>query len=156
MVARSGGTPIRVASKSVRCRALLRRVLARPGYAGILAYTLPEALWLADGADPVSGDVVVGYPTADRSALRALAASESAASAVTLMVDSVEQLDLIDSVVAPSARPALRVCVDLDASLRLSAGGSISACCARRCTRRPRPPPWRRRSCPDRGSRWSG
>ena len=36
------------------------------------------------------------------------------------------------------------------------AGGSISGCCARRCTRRPRPPPWRRRSCPDRGSRWSG
>ena len=34
----------------------------RPGFAGILAYTLPEALWLADGADPVSDDVVVGYP----------------------------------------------------------------------------------------------
>ncbi len=122
MVARSGGTPIRVASKSVRCRALLRRVLARPGYAGILAYTLPEALWLAGGAEPVSGDIVVGYPTANRSALRTLAASESAASAVTLMVDSVEQLDLIDSVVAPSARASLRVCLDLDASLRFLGG----------------------------------
>jgi D-serine deaminase-like pyridoxal phosphate-dependent protein len=122
MVARSSGTPIRVASKSVRCRALLRRVLARPGYAGILAYALPEALWLAGGVEPVSTDVVVGYPTANRSALRALAASEAAASAVTLMVDSVEQLDLIDSVVAPSARPSLRVCLDLDASLRLFGG----------------------------------
>src|SRR3954447_2364204 len=122
MVARSGGTPIRVASKSVRCRALLRRGLARPGYAGVLAYTLPEALWLADGPDPVSGDVVIGYPTANRSALRALAHSEAAASAVTLMVDSVEQLGLIDSVVAPSARPALRICLDLDASLRLFGG----------------------------------
>ena len=47
-------------------------MLARPGFAGVLAYTLPEALWLADGADPVSDDVVVGYPSADRSALRRL------------------------------------------------------------------------------------
>ena len=53
MVERAHGTPIRVASKSVRCRALLRRVLARPGYAGVLAYALGEALWLVDGPDPV-------------------------------------------------------------------------------------------------------
>ena len=54
LVRRAGGTPIRVASKSVRCRALLRRVLDRPGYAGVLAYSLAEALWLAgDGPDAV-------------------------------------------------------------------------------------------------------
>ena len=37
----------------------------------MLAFTLPEALWLAGhGFD----DLVVAYPTADRAALRALAA----------------------------------------------------------------------------------
>ena len=41
---------------------MLRRVLARPGFAGVLAYSLPEALWLSGGEDPVSTDVVVGYP----------------------------------------------------------------------------------------------
>jgi D-serine deaminase-like pyridoxal phosphate-dependent protein len=122
MVRRAGGTPIRVASKSVRCRELLRRVLAVPGYAGVLAYSLREALWLATGDSALSGDVVVGYPSADRRALASLASSESAAAAVTLMVDSVEQLDLVDAVVAPGRRPELRVCLDLDASLRLFGG----------------------------------
>ncbi|MGZ4612842.1 MAG: amino acid deaminase/aldolase, partial [Kineosporiaceae bacterium] len=66
MVRRAGGKPIRVASKSVRNRAVLRRVLALPGYSGVLAYTLPEALWLAGGENPVSTDVVVAYPSVDR------------------------------------------------------------------------------------------
>lgn len=122
LVRRAGGRPIRVASKSVRCRALLRRVLARPGFAGVLAYSLPEALWLAEGDDPVSDDVVVGYPSVDRAALRRLAGDERAAARVTLMVDSVDQLDLVDAVVAPGGRPALRVCLDLDVSLRLLGG----------------------------------
>jgi D-serine deaminase-like pyridoxal phosphate-dependent protein len=121
---RAAGTPIRVASKSVRCRSVLRRVLARPAFSGVLAYTLAEALWLAGGEDPVSRDVVVGYPSADRTALRRLAASEELASRVTLMVDSVEQLDLVDAVVPAAARPQLRICLDVDASLR-AAGGRV-------------------------------
>ena len=66
LVRRAAGKPIRVASKSVRCRAVLRRVLGRPGFAGVLGYSLREALWLAGGEDPVSTDVVVAYPSADR------------------------------------------------------------------------------------------
>jgi D-serine deaminase-like pyridoxal phosphate-dependent protein len=119
---RAAGKPVRIASKSVRNRTVLRRVLARPGFAGILAYSLPEALWLADGGDPVSTDVVVGYPTADRTALRQLAGDETAVARVTLMIDSVEQLDLIDAAVPPSRRPGLRVCLDVDASLRAVRG----------------------------------
>ena len=116
---RAAGRPIRVASKSVRSRAVLRRVLARPGFAGVLGYTLAEALWLAGGDDPVSTDVVVGYPSVDRGALRRLAADEELAARVTLMVDSTDQLDLLDDVVLPGHRPAVRVCLDVDASLRL-------------------------------------
>ncbi|MBB3676143.1 amino acid deaminase/aldolase [Modestobacter versicolor] len=119
LVRRAAGRPIRVASKSVRSRAVLRRVLARPGFAGVLGYTLAEALWLAGGDDPVSDDVVVGYPTVDRGALRRLAADEQAAARVTLVVDSVEQLDVLDAVAPPGSRPTVRVCLDLDASWRL-------------------------------------
>jgi D-serine deaminase-like pyridoxal phosphate-dependent protein len=122
LVRRAAGKPVRVASKSVRSRAVLRRVLALPGFAGILAYSLPEALWLAGGEDPVSTDVVVGYPTADRTALRQLAGDETAVGRVTLMIDSVDQLDLIDATVPPSRRPRLRVCLDVDASLRAVRG----------------------------------
>ncbi|TXK20035.1 amino acid deaminase/aldolase [Homoserinibacter sp. GY 40078] len=114
MLQRAQGTTIRVASKSVRVRAVLDAVLALPGYRGILAYTLPEALWLADICD----DVVVGYPTADRAAIAQLAADERLASRVTLMIDSVEQLDLVDAVVPPDARATIRVCLELDASFR--------------------------------------
>lgn len=124
LVRRASGKPIRVASKSVRSRDVLRRVLARPGFSGVLAYALPEALWLAGGDDPVSTDVVVGYPSADRAALRRLAADDVLAGRVTLMVDSLAQLDLVDAVVPPDRRPELRICLDVDASLR-AAGGRV-------------------------------
>lgn len=120
LVRRAGGRPIRVASKSVRCRALLQRVLARPGFAGVLAYSLAEALWLVGSG--LSDDVVVAYPTVDRGALAALAADEAAARAIALMVDDVAQLDVVDAVVPAGRRPALRLCLDVDASLRLAGG----------------------------------
>jgi D-serine deaminase-like pyridoxal phosphate-dependent protein len=122
LVHRAGGKPTRVASKSVRSRDVLRRVLARPGFAGVLAYSLPEALWLSGGDAPVSDDVVVAYPSVDRSAIRELAGDEAAAARVTLMVDSPDHLDLVDSVVPPGRRPSLRICIDVDASLRIAGG----------------------------------
>lgn len=112
-----GRATIRLASKSVRCRALIDRALSLDGYQGILGFTLPEALWLAESHD----DVVVAYPTADRQALRQLAADSRLASRVTLMIDSVDQLDLIGSVVG-AARATIKVCIDLDASLELAGG----------------------------------
>lgn len=120
LVHRTGGrATIRLASKSVRSRDLIQRVLKHQGYRGILAFTLPEALWLAEDHE----DVVIGYPTADRTALQQLAKDERAASRVTLMIDSLAQLDFIDEAVGV-AHPRLRLCIDLDASLEL-AGGRI-------------------------------
>src|SRR3954447_9331776 len=111
MVRRAGGKPIRLASKSVRCRALQERVLADEsgGFRGILGFTLPEALWLSDqGFD----DIVVAYPTADRAALRDLA---ERGRGPAIMVDSAEQLDYLESAVGGDWQP-LRVCIDVDAS----------------------------------------
>jgi D-serine deaminase-like pyridoxal phosphate-dependent protein len=115
LVRRAAGRAIRVASKSVRCRTLLDRVLARPGFAGLLCYSLREALWLC--AQGTSDDLVVGYPTADRGALAELAANPVARERITLMADSAEQLDLVDEAVG-TGHPELRVCLDLDASWR--------------------------------------
>jgi D-serine deaminase-like pyridoxal phosphate-dependent protein len=116
LVGRAAGKPVRVASKSVRSRDLLARVLARPGWRGVLAFTLPEAIRLVRAG--VSDDVVVAYPTADRAALAELAGDPDLATAVTLMVDDLAQLDLVDAVRAPGQRPELRICLDLDASWR--------------------------------------
>lgn len=109
---------IRVASKSVRVRSVMDAVLALPGYAGVLAYTLPEALWLAEGdaEHPPIEDVVVGYPTADRAAIARLATSPELAARVTLMVDSIAHLDFVDAVVPPAQRESIRLCLELDSS----------------------------------------
>jgi D-serine deaminase-like pyridoxal phosphate-dependent protein len=114
LTARAAGKPIRVASKSVRCRALLYRVLARPGWRGILAYTLPEAIWLVRAG--VSEDVLVAYPSVDRRAIRELTARPDLAAAIVLMIDSVDHLNLIDAVAGPEERPEVRICLELDAS----------------------------------------
>ncbi len=118
---RAGGKPIRLASKSVRCRELIDWVLRTPGFRGVMAFTLPEALWLARTLDEDRGDVLVGYPCADAEPLRELAADERAAARVVLMADSVEHLELICAAAGPDG-PPLRICLDLDASLRLLGG----------------------------------
>ncbi len=113
LVRRAAGKPIRLASKSVRCRALQERVLSSQGFGGILSFALPEALWLeSHGFD----DLVVAYPTADRAALRELAARvrKRPELRLTVMIDSVEQLDLIDSTTDTRATP-IRICLDVDA-----------------------------------------
>jgi D-serine deaminase-like pyridoxal phosphate-dependent protein len=129
MLRRAGGTTIRVASKSVRVRGIVDAVLALPGYSGVLAYTLSEALWLASGdaAHVPIEDVVVGYPTAERAAIRRLATDPALASRVTLMVDEIEQLDLIDSVIPPGRRETIRVALELDASWTNRVLGHIGA-----------------------------
>ncbi|KZO58811.1 alanine racemase [Dietzia maris] len=114
---RAGGTRIRVASKSVRSRGVLREVLGSDllgdeAVRGVMAYSLSEALWLVDsGCD----DVLMGYPTVDRAALGRLGADAAALDAVTLMVDHPRQLEIAREAGAGDAR----VCIDVDSSLRL-------------------------------------
>ncbi len=120
MTSRAAGKVIRLASKSVRCRELQRQVLATDGFEGILAFTLPEALWLVGhGFD----DIVVAYPSVDKVALRELAAlaERRPEKRVVVMVDSVEHLDLIESVIAGTGS-VVEVCIDLDAGLWLLDG----------------------------------
>jgi D-serine deaminase-like pyridoxal phosphate-dependent protein len=121
LLRRANGTPIRLASKSLRVREAIESVLALPGWHGVLAYSLREALRLSATID----DVVLGYPTVDRGAIAALAANPEAASRVTLMIDSLLHLDVIDAVVPASARPELRIALDLDMSIDLPVLGHL-------------------------------
>ncbi len=115
---RAGGKPVRVASKSVRCRALLERVLARDGFAGIMSFTLAESLWLARSG---FGDVLLAYPSADRAGFAELTADPKLAAAVTVMVDDPAQLRLIDAA-RDGGREEIRVCLELDTALKLLGG----------------------------------
>ena len=112
---RAAGVPIRVASKSVRVRSIVERTLARDAFAGIMSYSLAESNWLVDHG---ATDVLLAYPTVDADALRDLVADERRTAAITVMIDSIEALDVIDSML-DVARPEIRVCLDVDASLRI-------------------------------------
>ena len=116
-VRRAAGTRIRIASKSVRVRKVLEQALGedlRGGdqIRGIMAYSLREALWLVEHG---CSDVLLGYPSVDRQALASLGANTQARDAITLMVDSVEQVAIAEQVGAHT----LRLCIDVDASLRI-------------------------------------
>lgn len=121
MKGRAGGKPIRVASKSVRCRALLREILdGHPAFRGLMTFTLAESLWLRDhGFD----DLLLAYPTADREALARLDERGP-----VVMVDSTEQLDLIPG--------RARVCIELDVSW-WTAGGRVKVGAKRSPVRTP-------------------
>lgn len=128
LVRRAAGRPIRVASKSVRCRFLLERVLRRDGFEGVMGYSLPEALWLAGewaGTDLADVDLLVAYPTVDHTALRQLAADDHARGLVTIMVDSVAHLDLVDAALG-AGHPEIRVCLELDVSWRPILGRDLA------------------------------
>lgn len=112
---RAGRKPIRVATKSLRCRALIEEILGRDArFSGLMTYTLPETLWLAEhGLE----DLLLAYPTADTSALRELALRSAAdpERAPLVMIDCVEHLEAIEEVLGSDA-PPIRVCIDIDAS----------------------------------------
>ncbi len=124
LVRRAAGKPIRVASKSVRSRPVLERILAMDGFHGIMAFTLPEALWLAGHGFT---DILVAYPTADRAALARLAADPAAAREIALTVDSPAHLDTIEDAVAGTpGRHEIRLSMDIDAGFR-AFGGRLRA-----------------------------
>src|SRR4051794_13322016 len=115
MLRRSRGKPIRIASKSVRSRPVLERLLdLDPGLQGILGFTLPEAIWLWEHGFL---DIVVAYPTTDRGCLTRLArvTSEDPDQAPVVMVDCAEHLDLIEEAASSFVAP-VRVAMDIDLS----------------------------------------
>lgn len=115
MVERAAGKPIRVATKSLRCRATIERALdSDERFAGLMTFTLPETLWLAEQGFE---DLLLAYPTVDTEALGQLALRSAAnpEGAPIVMVDCREHLDAIEAVLGAGA-PPVRVCIDVDAS----------------------------------------
>jgi D-serine deaminase-like pyridoxal phosphate-dependent protein len=115
MLRRAQGKPIRIASKSVRCRPVIERLLALDrGFQGVLSFTLPETLWLWEQG---LRDLVIGYPTTDRGCLTRLArlTAEHPEEAPVVMVDSVEHLDLIEEAMGSFVAP-IRTAIEIDLS----------------------------------------
>src|SRR5919112_4106969 len=120
LLRRADGHPVRLASKSVRVRALVSRALDA-GLSGVMAYSLREALWLVGTG---VRDVLVGYPTTDRAAIADLAADERARAEITLMIDDEAHVSLLRAALdaGPRGLPDVAVCIDVDTSLRVGLG----------------------------------
>lgn len=122
LVRRANGVPIRVVTKSLRCRRLVDRALRQPGFRGVMCYSLPEALWLHQSG--TSDDILVAYPTVDRGSLRVLAADENARRHITITVDEPAHLDFIDAALG-DGHPDIRVSLELDVSWRPVSRGPV-------------------------------
>jgi D-serine deaminase-like pyridoxal phosphate-dependent protein len=110
--ARADGTPVRIASKSIRCRAVMDYVLDHDGFGGVMCYHGREAAFLAErGFD----DLLVAYPVWQRSELQAVCDAVAEGATVTLMVDSPEHVVQASSV-ASDAGVELSLCLDVDMS----------------------------------------
>ncbi|MFA5905581.1 MAG: alanine racemase, partial [Desulfobacula sp.] len=110
------GKTIRVASKSIRCPALIQRVFdqGRGAYKGILAFTMEEAGFLSDhGFD----DIVVAYPCVRENDLALFAEKTRKGADICLMTDCRHHLSAV-SRAAQKEGVILNVALDMDMSFR--------------------------------------
>lgn len=117
-ILRPRGTPMRLATKSVRVPALIRRVLQHEGVHGLMCFDVDEAVALAkEGHD----DLLIAYPTLQPKKLDALAELTASGRNVSLAIDSEEAADAMDR--AGTARDVkLRAVICLDMALEKMGG----------------------------------
>src|SRR5262249_6597206 len=115
-VMRAGGKRIRIASKSIRCLALIELILASdPAFRGVMCFTAPEAVWLSQrGLD----DLLIGYPCWHADQVRALCDELRQGKTIVAMVDSIAHVEHLEACAAASG-VILPVCLDLDMALDL-------------------------------------
>lgn len=86
-----------------------------------MAYSVREALWLVETMPATATDVLVAYPCVDVAALTDLCRSPEALARTTLVVDDPAHLDRVLAARQAAGDPGgpVRLCLDVDASLRL-------------------------------------
>lgn len=110
---RAGGKTIRVASKSVRCRSVIERILqSNKIFQGIMAFTADEALWLAENR---MDDILIAYPAVHIPHIQAIAQKVRTGVRIYLMVDCIEHIRIIEQAVG-DADIRIPVCLDIDMS----------------------------------------
>jgi D-serine deaminase-like pyridoxal phosphate-dependent protein len=111
---RAAGKWVRLASKSLRCVAIINWILlADPCFKGIMCYSAREAAHLsALGLD----NLLIGYPTWHERDIAAVALALAGGKRVTIMVDSVEHVEHIERV-AERFNAHIPLCLEIDMSI---------------------------------------
>ncbi len=114
ILARAGDKRIRLATKSLRSVAVIRRILAAdPRFQGLMCFTVTEAIWLAGQGFT---DLLLGYPVANPADYADVARATADGAQITLMVDSLAHVARAEAA-ASAAGVRLPLCLDLDMSL---------------------------------------
>lgn len=109
-----GDKKLRVASKSVRCISVLKRIAdASPAFLGLMSYSPRETKFLVEQGFQ---DVLCAYPSVDVPGIEACELACEDGVKVTWMVDRQEHLSLLAEV-ARKVGKQLRVCIDLNLSM---------------------------------------
>lgn len=110
---RAGKLPVRIASKSIRCRWVLEYLLrSSEQFQGLMCFTAAEMLWLSRlGFD----QLLLGYPTQDQLSIASLLIEIANGKTICLMVDSSQQARQLQRL-ASTAGVTLPICLDLDMS----------------------------------------
>ncbi len=112
---RAKGRKICIASKSIRCVALIQRILAAsPAFHSIMAYSAREAVFLTEqGLD----NILVAYPVLGEADSAKVCDALKAGKQITLMVDAPEHVTYLEHLGA-DAEVILPICMDIDMSGR--------------------------------------
>ncbi|WP_201746193.1 amino acid deaminase/aldolase [Veronia nyctiphanis] len=112
---RAGDKKIRIASKSVRCPSLIKRLLDSDSqFQGIMSFHPDEAVYLSQqGFD----DILMGYPICHPQKIRAMGMEIKRGKRLILMIDSPEHVALIDAI-GQELNVTFPVCLDVDMSTR--------------------------------------
>jgi len=114
VLARAEGKQVRLASKSLRSVAVLRRIFASDAcFQGIMSYSAPEAVYLASQG---FRDLLIGYPAWNEQDIAAVARATAGGAQITLMVDSVEHVERVEAI-ASSHGVRLPLCLEIDMSM---------------------------------------
>lgn len=109
----AGSKKIRIATKSIRSRQVLKDILKSDSiFQGLMTYDIREAIWLRDEGFK---DILMGYPTMDVQGVRELLKNPLE---ITLMVDLPEHLEFLERE-AVIAGKKLSICIDIDLSMDL-------------------------------------
>ncbi len=113
---RAGEKKIRIASKSIRCTYLLRRILEMDEqFQGIMAFTAPEAVFLSQqGFD----DLLIAYPVWDERHIKAVCQEIKQGKKLILMTDQTAHIKRIQGI-GEKEGVIVPVCLDVDMSSEL-------------------------------------
>lgn len=109
----ANGKNIRIATKSVRSVAILKRILnASSVYRGLMCFTGEEAMYLFDEG---FNDLLIAYPVWDEATLQSIGRYTKNGAHITLMVDSIAHINRLENI-AKAIDGSFYICLDVDMS----------------------------------------